>query len=103
MAYGNGQNLLNLTIPTGKTPLDAELLPSGKLSDLKIFSERYLDTANIFVDAVFTPEPLAGTLIPEEIHKILLAEQKEITGLDKAYTEKARLTVPNAINQVEKK
>jgi hypothetical protein len=103
MAYGNSKNLQRRAIPTGKTPLDSIDIPSGKLTDLNILRERYLDAANAFVDAVFTGEPLAGTLSNEDIYDRLLAKQKELTGLNKAYVEKARLAVPIAIRQVEER
>jgi len=104
MAYGKGQqNLQRRAIPTGKTSLVEDVLPSGKLSDLLLLREGYLSAANTFVDAVFSVEPLAGVLASEEMNRILLAKQKAITGLNKAYVEKARLSVPNAISQVEEK
>jgi len=101
MAYGNSKNLQRRAIPTGKRALDATDLPSGKLADLKILRERYLAAANSFVGVVFTEEPLTGTLSQNDMHDILLVKHKEISGLNKAYVEKARLSVPNAIRQVE--
>ena len=101
MAYGNSKNLQRRAVPAGKTALGATDLPSGKLDDLK-YREGYLAAANSFVDVVFTGEPLTGTLSNNDMHDILLAKQQEISGLNKAYVEKARLSVPNAIRQVEK-
>jgi Putative transposase DNA-binding domain len=104
MAYGKGiQNLLRRAIPTGRTSLAPEVLPGGKLHDLLLLREKYLETASAFVDAVFAPEPLAGTLTGDELQVILTAKQKEIVDFNKAYAEKVRLSIPSIISQIESK
>jgi len=102
MAYGKGeQNLLRRAIPTGRTALSADVLPSGKLHDLLLLRKKYLATAELFVDAVFVAEPLSGTLTGEELHAVLTARQKDVTDFNKAYVEKIRLSVPSIISQIE--
>jgi hypothetical protein len=104
MAYGKAQkNMLRRAIPTGTTRLDASVLPVGKLGDLRILRRKYLATAGFFIDAIFSPEPLAGKKTGDEINTILIAKQKEVKDFNKAYAEKVRLAIPSAIDQVEKK
>ena len=103
MAYGNGvQNLLRKALPVGSTTVDAACLTTGKLECLALLRERYLATANALVGAVFTDEPLNGTLSGEEMEVILTAKQRQISGLNKAYVEKARLSIPSIISRIEK-
>src|SRR5271169_1530879 len=105
MAYGKGQkNVMRRSIPTGMTTLDLSVLPVGKLHDVLIIRRKYLAAANAFVDAVFNPDPLAGARTSEEVHAILTAVQKTMErDFNKAYVEKARLSIPTAIAQVERK
>ena len=104
MAYGNGgdKKLLRKAFPAGSTSLGNDLLTAGKRADLMLLRERYLAAANAFVDAVFTPEPLCGTMSGEDIEKVLVAKQKDLTGINKAYAEKARLSIAPIIRTVEK-
>jgi transposase len=102
MAYGKGaHNLQRRAIPTGKTMLTPAVLSAGKLSDLLLLRAKYIETANTFVDLVFNPEPLVSVLDAEAMHARLLASQKKMTRFNKAYIEKIRLAIPNAIAQVE--
>ena len=57
---------------------------------------------NAFVDTVFTDEPLHGTMSAEAMENILVAKQKRVVGLNKAYVEKARLSIPSIIGKIEK-
>jgi hypothetical protein len=103
MAYGNGdKKLLHKALPAGSASLDASWLSTGKLGDLALLREGYLSAANAFVDAIFTEEPLHGTMPAEAMEKMLVAKQKQIVGLNKAYVEKARLSIPSLIGKIEK-
>ena len=102
MAYGKGDiNLQRRAVPAGKTMLTPEVLSAGKLADLLLLRAKYIETANDFVNMVFNPEPLVPILDAETMHSALLARQKAMTGFNKAYIEKVRLSIPNAITQVE--
>src|SRR5271169_832560 len=105
MAYGKGlQNVQRRSLPTGKTMLNQNVLPAGKLHDVLVVREKFLAAANAFVDTVFLPDPLKNTRTNEEIVSILAAAQKAMgKGFNKAYVEKARLAVPAAIAQIEGK
>ena len=103
MAYGNGdKKLLRKALPAGSASLDTASLTAGKLGDLALLRERYLSVANDFVDAVFTKEPLKGTMSAGVMESVLTAKQKQVAGLNKAYAEKARLSIPSIIGTVEK-
>ena len=103
MAYGNGdKKLLRKALPAGSASLDTTSLPAGKLGDLALLRQRYLSVANDFVDAVFTKEPLKGTMSAKVMESVLVAKQKQVTCLNKAYAEKARLSIPSIIGTVEK-
>lgn len=105
MAYGKGlQNVQRRSLPAGKTMLNQNVLPAGKLHDVLIIREKFLAAANAFVDTLFLPDPLKNTRTNEEIVSILTAAQKAMgKGFNKAYVEKARLAVPAAIAQIEGK
>ena len=103
MAYGNGdKKLLRKALPVGNASLDMASLPTGKLGDLALLRQRYLSVANDFVDVVFTKEPLKGTMSAGVMESVLVAKQKQVVGLNKAYAEKARLSMPSIIGTVEK-
>jgi hypothetical protein len=92
------------SIPTGMTTLDVSVLPVGKLRDVLIIRKKFLAAANAFVDAVFNPDPLTSVRTSKEVHSILTAVQKTMgRDFNKAYVEKARLSIPTAIAQVERK
>jgi hypothetical protein len=103
MAYGNGdKTLLRKALPVGSANIDTISLPAGKLSDLSLLRQRYMSVANDFVDAVFTKEPLKGTMAAKIMESVLIDKQKQVVGLNKAYAEKARLSIPSIIHNVEK-
>ncbi len=99
MAYGKGlKNVLRRLIPAGKTMLNQDILPAGKLHNVLVIRKKFLVATSAFVDAVFLPEPLISTRTSREILSILTTVQKTMEkGFNKAYVEKARLAIPAAI------
>jgi hypothetical protein len=62
MTYGQGlKNVLRRSIPPGKTMLNQDILPAGKLHYVRFIRKKFLAATNVFVDAVFLPEPLIST------------------------------------------
>jgi hypothetical protein len=102
MAYGKGlKNVQRRSIPAGKTILFCP--PVNYITFLS--SRKGIWQRPMFVvDAVFLPEPLISTRTSKEILFILTTVQKSIEkGFNKAYVEKARLTISATIDQVESK
>ena len=95
MSYGHGNsNLLMRTLPIGTGQLT-----DTKLSALKLLRDRSIEVSNEMVRAVFVEEPLQGIPDEKELDKILLGVQKEVKGLNKAYVEKARLSVKASVSE----
>jgi len=89
MAYGNGNKESEKRMVS---------LGVGELTDTKFHAliqlrDAYLDTANTMMDQVFVREPLAGIPDKKALDTALLAIQKSMKGLNKAYVEKARMAV----------
>lgn len=78
--------------------LTPRTLEPNVLNDLLLPRQRYLDAVNQFAPVVFTAEPLQGFPYSSEMDKALLPLQARVTGLNKAYVEKARLAAANAVN-----
>ncbi len=93
MAYGKGdKNKLHKAIPVGVGDLT-----SVKLTDLTLLRSLYLSTANQMATAVFLEEPLAEQPVPNGLSQTLQAIQRDVQDFNKAYAEKARLTVESAV------
>ena len=90
-----------LFIPTGKTMLTPAVLSAGNSPIYCCCATSTSRRPSGFVGLVFNPEPLVPMLDAETMHTNLLVRQKELTGFNKAYIEKIRLAIPNAIAQVE--
>lgn len=99
MAYGNG----NSETIKRMVSLGVGDLTDSKLAALATLRARSLETSNHFMSLAFNPEPLKGLMSGDELEALLVKAQAETTGFNKAYVEKARLTVKNHAAEVHKR
>jgi hypothetical protein len=78
-------------------------LTSHKHNTLRELREKSLDTLRIMGAAVHAPEPLKAVPTAKSIDQTLLAVQKQVKGLNKAYAERCRLAVKAATVQQNKR
>lgn len=95
MAYGN-------TLP--KDDYSYRALPVGvgaltvrKKEEFALMRSKHLETLREMAKVAFVEEPLLRPFVKADVEKRLLAFQKEMEGYNKAYAEKARLTVTEAV------
>ena len=89
MAYGHTrQGLLRRAIPLAVAPLTTR-----KVEALQQLRERFIMCANLFVEGAVAGigDPLFNPASPRSLDALMTPKQREITGLNKAYVEKARL------------
>jgi hypothetical protein len=101
MAYGKtDKDTVRRSVFAGSVSL-TRYLTKGKENNLSQLRENYIKSANILAQALFEPDPILNQRTPQELEAAALAAQKQITGFNTAYIEKARLQVKPAITMVE--
>lgn len=95
MSYGNGKS--STTHDFRALPLAVGALGEAKLKGVALLRERCLGALRSMGEAAHCAEPLLATATSEELTTRLLANQKAVVGLNKAYAERCRIAVTAAV------
>ena len=94
MAYKNGKSAEEFDFRA--IPLAFGELSRAKRDGLRYLREKCLEIQRAMGATVHAPEPLAAVPTAKSIDQTLLAVQKQVKGLNKAYAERCRLSVKAA-------
>jgi hypothetical protein len=94
MAYQHGKSAKAYDFRA--IPLAVGALTAIKKDAVRVLRERCLETLRTMGAAVHAPEPLRAVPTAQSLDKTLLAAQKSVKGLNKAYAERCRIAVKAA-------
>jgi len=100
MAYGktNNKDRVFRAISIGVGDITRQ-----KKDALSLLRDNYIAVANQMVAAVFEPDPFSDNRTKKQIAEAARQIQKDFTGFNQAYAEKARLSVTEAIIEIRKR
>lgn len=101
MSYGNGKDSDDYDYRA--IPMAVGALTASKRGSLSFLRDAHLVVLTEFGKLAFTQEPLLGVPTKQSISEKLLSAQKELKGYNKAYAEKARISVTTAASEQNKR